>query len=712
VARSGGGRGQPARINFTYKTYTYPTWRQSAQPDIAEIGSAVVGLLSTVTVQKTVATSVICSLGAVARGAGQKSVAQMAAAYAGLSGRANATRGSVSTIAYVTQYGPNAIGTTSPDTLAVTVAAGDMLVVGAWVQFSGVGNFNTPSGGGLTYTSRAVGTTNPSSACQLWSAPSASGQTFTLTDSNTTGGGRWAFCADRFSGVGSIGNTASATGSSSAPQVSITTTAANSAIVVLITNHAGDNLTLAYLTGAGTFVQTTRQNDASVGDVYGGYYINAGAAGAKTIGTSTVLTGQWNIIAVELIPGGTADNRAQTSNAAIGVAGLALAKKTTPTVIRAPIGLVAYRSIYSAAVLTRAALGVTALATPVKNAVVAVRVGVGVIGRATDVKTASTQTSGALGAHSRATESRNAAVMARGTLGAISRITGLARTAPVISVAYGGVLARPASAKAAVTSSRAPVGLTSATTPRKVAIVVDRVPIGVIALRSGVGAIPTSALAVIGVTVRAITVKQAPASSAAPVGVLGASRAAKTSAQHVSSPIGISVTSRAVKRAVVLARGAAGVMGRTLVGKVAASSARVGVGAFGYATPRKAATVYTRAPVGITGLAGVRKLVAVSTRVYTGVLPVVVPAKSVPARVSSVIGLAAFETLILPPWPPHAGLITITRPVQVEVVVTTSSHSPDTEITTAASVSTEITEPSHGDTEITRPASGDTDLTH
>jgi hypothetical protein len=709
---SGGGRGQPARINFTYTTYTYPTWRQPGQPDIAEIGSSVVGLLSRVTVQKTVATSVICSLGTIARGVGQKSTAQMAATPIGATTQVNQTRASGPSGAFVTAYSVAFNTTTTPKTVSVTVAPGDVLVI-IGETFLGTNTLTTPTGGtGITYTlKQSIVAVASQNNLYLWTTNViASVQTYTLSIAMAGSANPWGYTVLRFSNIASIGNSNKGNGSGTAPSISLTTTGTDSLIVAGDTDWNASGATPTYLTGAGSAAQVFTDIQGG-GTLWAWYHGAAGAAGAKTVGMSSP-TQNWGIAAVELVPGGTADNRPQTSNAAIGVAGLALAKKNTPTVIRALIGLVAYRSIYSAAESARAALGVTALVTPVKNAVVAVRVGVGVIGRATDVKTASTQTSAALGAHSRATESRSAAVVARGTLGAISRITGLARTTPVISVAYGSVLARPASAKAAVTSSRAPVGLTSAITPRKVAIVGDRVPIGVIALRSGVGAIPTSALAVIGVTVRAITVKQAPASSAAPVGVLGATRAAKTSAQHVSSPIGISVTSRAVKRAVVLARGAIGVIGRTLVGKVAASSARVGVGALGYATPRKAAIVYTRAPVGITGLAGVRKLVAVSTRVYTGVLPVVAPAKSVPARVSAVIGLAAFETLILPPWPPHAGLITLTRPVQVEVVVTTSSHSPDTEITTAASASTEITEPSHGDTDLTRPASGDTDLTN
>jgi hypothetical protein len=196
-------------------------------------------------------------------------------------------------IAFSAQYGPSAISTTTPQTNSPTVVAGDILAVIAWIE-TGALNFGTPSGGGYTYTG------------QMWGSLINSSQSYTLSETRSAGAAKWAFTAYRFTGVGSFGATGNGSSSAvAAATFSLTTTAANSAIVMLMTDANGANTTLTYSTAtAGAYTEITHQNDSGLGTFYGGYYLNAGAAGAKTIGaTNTSLA--WLGIAVELIPAPT-----------------------------------------------------------------------------------------------------------------------------------------------------------------------------------------------------------------------------------------------------------------------------------------------------------------------------------------------------------------------------------------------------------------------
>jgi hypothetical protein len=209
-------------------------------------------------------------------------------------------------IAFSAQYGPSAISTTTPQTNSPTVVAGDILAVIAWIE-TGALNFGTPSGGGYTYTSQVSRVdSNTILAGQMWGSLINSSQSYTLSETRSAGAAKWAFTAYRFTGVGSFGATGNGSSSAvAAATFSLTTTAANSAIVMLMTDANGANTTLTYSTAtAGAYTEITHQNDSGLGTFYGGYYLNAGAAGAKTIGaTNTSLA--WLGIAVELIPAPT-----------------------------------------------------------------------------------------------------------------------------------------------------------------------------------------------------------------------------------------------------------------------------------------------------------------------------------------------------------------------------------------------------------------------
>lgn len=204
-------------------------------------------------------------------------------------------------IAFSTHYGPAAITTTTPKTASPTVAVGDVLVVGGW-QETNLLQIATPSGGGYTYTA-SVTKIGSAEGLQSWVSLINSAQSFTLTDS-TSGTARWAFDVYRFTGVSGSGATTSGTSASGAPTMSITTTVAHSAIVVLLSRHdgSGNSVALTYITsGAGTFTEVTNQLDSFRDQFYMGYYLDSGTVGTKSIGASN--TGlSWTGIAIELVP--------------------------------------------------------------------------------------------------------------------------------------------------------------------------------------------------------------------------------------------------------------------------------------------------------------------------------------------------------------------------------------------------------------------------
>ena len=192
---------------------------------------------------------------------------------------------------------------TTPKTVDVTVAAGDILVVLASTS-SPSKTVGTPSGGGLTYTLN-TSVESVSSRCNvyLWSAPCASSQTFTLSGSRTAGSGAFGFAAFRF---GANGGTGAATATNSAtgnPSLGITTTQNNSAIVVVTADWNGlDGATRAYPTVNGSApVERTYQLSLGSYTTYGVYYADAGAAGSKTVGMSAPTGQQWSIAALEVI---------------------------------------------------------------------------------------------------------------------------------------------------------------------------------------------------------------------------------------------------------------------------------------------------------------------------------------------------------------------------------------------------------------------------
>jgi hypothetical protein len=190
--------------------------------------------------------------------------------------------------------------TTSPKTGSVTVANGDLLVI--LCATGATGTTWTASGGSpaLTYTSRVLTNGATFRSTNIITAPSTSAQTFTLSVTRNISAVVWGCIALVLSGTDAspIGNTASfADATFGTESTTLTTTAANSAIVVILTD--GDSgFAVTWSSSPGTFTPEGTTN--STQSNYQGIFLNAGAIGSKTVGLSPSPGAASNISALEI----------------------------------------------------------------------------------------------------------------------------------------------------------------------------------------------------------------------------------------------------------------------------------------------------------------------------------------------------------------------------------------------------------------------------
>lgn len=189
-------------------------------------------------------------------------------------------------------------------TVDVTVANGDIIVVLGGSEQGGGVTLGTPTGGGLTYTSRQAAVNGGSwSTAYIWTAPSTSAQTFTLQITCAGGSsGSWGFNVLRFSGHGGVGASSNTNVSGAAPSLGLTTTGNNSAIAIINTDwNAADGTTRTWRTVGAAATEQTYYRDSSAYAAYVGRHIDAGTAGAKTVGLSAPSGQKYTIAAVEIL---------------------------------------------------------------------------------------------------------------------------------------------------------------------------------------------------------------------------------------------------------------------------------------------------------------------------------------------------------------------------------------------------------------------------
>lgn len=207
---------------------------------------------------------------------------------------------------FVAQYATDFNSYTSPKTVmnAVAINAGDVLV-GIMTRENGIGGIVpniTENGSASWVTQQITPTINYDWTSDRISTYTATqNETITVT---TTSSGAIYFGSNvvRFSGSAGVGASNIATGTSGNPSVSLTTTQANSAIVVIVSDW---NAVSGTQTFTNNFSGTPTNLTDYPGDLthYGvaiAYFPDAGAVGSKTVGMSAPTGQKWTITAIEV----------------------------------------------------------------------------------------------------------------------------------------------------------------------------------------------------------------------------------------------------------------------------------------------------------------------------------------------------------------------------------------------------------------------------
>lgn len=166
---------------------------------------------------------------------------------------------------------------------------------------------SSPTGGGHTYTLQQSVIVNQYCAAYQWTTLGTSAQTFNLGLTGSANGSPWSGHVLRFSGSDGVGASAKANASNTLPSLAITTTQANSALVVINldwTGQSGATRTWRTVNGftptAGNGQERVYFTDGSNYTVYIAYYPDVGAVGSKTVGMTLPTAQKTSIIAVEV----------------------------------------------------------------------------------------------------------------------------------------------------------------------------------------------------------------------------------------------------------------------------------------------------------------------------------------------------------------------------------------------------------------------------
>lgn len=161
------------------------------------------------------------------------------------------------------------------------------------------------SGGGLTWTLQQSIVVASFGTAYIWTAVAtgAASMTATVTANNATG--RWGYSILRFGGSDGVGVSNKAN-TSGAPTLALTTTQANSAIVVINSDwNAMDGTTRTWRTAGVTptlanGMERVYFRNSVAYSAYAAYYSDAGTAAAKTVGLSAPTGQKYSIAAIEI----------------------------------------------------------------------------------------------------------------------------------------------------------------------------------------------------------------------------------------------------------------------------------------------------------------------------------------------------------------------------------------------------------------------------
>jgi hypothetical protein len=494
-------------------------------------------------------------------------------------------------------------------TSAFTPADGEVIIVKATTWDSATAS-GTPSGGGLTYTSRitaafggfssyvriftAVVGTSPGSMQVTLSAPAASSY--------------HSMCVERWSGAQLAATPATDSnwyaGSTSAPSSTLTTVGTGS----IVSWACGDSNAVSPATRAYRSSATEDglgDGSAGVDGVFYHAYQTAAAAGSQAYGLTLPATQKWTLAAIEI----------QSASGGGSIAGDRLPFMRPPG-RRSPVGrfqplrladAVPVASTPTAAEQGSAAVGVSTTGTACKVAAQTGIASVGMVGAGVDRKVAPQFGTGTLGAAGTTLERKVAPQLGTGTLGAAG--TTLDRkVAPQLGTGATGAAGTALDRKVAPQLGTGTLGAAGTTLDRKVAPQLGTGTLGAVGTATETAA--TTAvprLAVTVVTGRRHPTWDLPSGAqvlAAPLTV----DVTDTRAVSGLATLGASAYGTARKLAAQLGTGTLGTAGTGLDRKLAPQSGRGAAGATGTALDRKAAVETGAGAFGATGTGIGRKI--------------------------------------------------------------------------------------------------------
>lgn len=200
----------------------------------------------------------------------------------------------------------------SAQNVSLTTQVGDLIVAVASLK-SNQDTMAVTSSPALTWTQQAlIGPDTSHAEVYIFTttATAAGSLTVTFTRSGTEGI-VWGGTAYQFRAHGGLGAVVTGSGTGSAPSTNITTTGANSSVIMLVGDRAATSLTTqTYRANAGTFTQRTAtvatNNDTLAAEytLYHGYHADAGSTGTYALGMTAPASQTWTLAAIEILGGG------------------------------------------------------------------------------------------------------------------------------------------------------------------------------------------------------------------------------------------------------------------------------------------------------------------------------------------------------------------------------------------------------------------------
>jgi hypothetical protein len=215
----------------------------------------------------------------------------------------------------------NTSGLTSKTAAIGAVQVGDWVIVKGGSADYGASNpliLGTPTGlTGATFSLKQSSTIASTCGLWMWAAQVATAESPTVSVPATGGTTpEWGFTWQVWRGSSGPGATNKAQVTGGVPTVSLTTTAANSAITAMVGDWAAVNSatwTYAAVNGTtptqgGVYEDGALRGDGATYAAYSWYYPDAGATGAKTVAMVTPTGQTYSIAALEILPNDGSSN--------------------------------------------------------------------------------------------------------------------------------------------------------------------------------------------------------------------------------------------------------------------------------------------------------------------------------------------------------------------------------------------------------------------